>query len=41
MQFLFIEYKGQGNSSNANESRRIESALKAGVREPDLMFVLY
>jgi hypothetical protein len=39
--FLFLEYKGKGDSANANEARWIESALQTGVAEAALIFVLY
>jgi hypothetical protein len=39
--FLFLEYKGRGDSPNINEARWIESALNTGVSEDALVFVLY
>jgi len=39
--FLFVEYKGAGDKANQNELRWIESALKSGIPESALLFVLY
>lgn len=39
--FVFIEYKGAGDRPNRNEARWIGSALRAGVSESALSFVLY
>jgi hypothetical protein len=39
--FLFIEYKGAGDSSNQNEMRWINAALKCGVQPEELIFVTY
>lgn len=39
--FLFVEYKGAGDKPNQNELRWIESALKSGIPESALLFVLY
>lgn len=39
-QYRFVEYKGRGDRPNANESRWIEAALKAGVGQQELAFVL-
>lgn len=37
----FVEYKGRGDSSNANERTWIDAAIRTGVHEQDLTFVLY
>ena len=39
--FIFIEYKGEGDSPNQNEIRWINAAIKCGVRPEDLFFVTY
>lgn len=39
-EFLFVEYKGAGDKSNANELRWIASALRSGVDTSELHFVL-
>ena len=39
--FAFLEYKGEGDRSNRNESRWIEAALEAGVTAGQLWFVLH
>jgi len=38
-QTIFVEYKGEGDRSNRNESRWIDAALEAGVSEHDLLVV--
>jgi hypothetical protein len=40
-EFVFIEYKGAGDSSNQNEMRWINAALKCGVQPEELFFVTY
>ena len=40
-EFIFLEYKGQGDSPNRNETRWINAALKSGVRPESLFFVIY
>jgi hypothetical protein len=40
-EFIFIEYKGQGDSSNQNETRWINAALRCGVQPENLFFVIY
>lgn len=39
--FLFIEYKGKGDTPNANESSWISAALRYGVDPAQLMFAEY
>ncbi len=39
--YIFIEYKGKGDSSNQNEKRWIRSALKCGIKPDQLFFVSY
>ena len=39
--FAFLEYKGEGDRSNRNESRWISAALAAGVLPTQLWFVLH
>ncbi len=39
--FVFIEYKGEGDSSNQNETRWINAAIKSGIRPGQLFFVTY
>lgn len=39
--FVFIEYKGEGDSPNENETRWISAAIKSGIRPEDLFFVTY
>ncbi len=39
--FVFIEYKGEGDSSNQNEIRWINAAIKCGVQPEELLFVIY
>ena len=39
--FAFLEYKGEGDKSNRNEARWIESALAAGVEPGQLWLVLH
>jgi len=39
--FVFIEYKGKGDSSNKNESRWIRAAIAAGIDPQQLYFVVY
>jgi hypothetical protein len=38
---VFIEYKGEGDSSNGNKMRWINAALKCGVQPEELFFVTY
>ena len=38
-EFLFVEYKGPGDSSNKNESAWIAAAHRAGVADAQLLFV--
>ena len=38
---VFIEYKGEGDSPNKNETKWINSAIRCGVRTEDLIFVSY
>ncbi len=40
-QVIHLEYKGAGDWSNRNETGWIESALRAGVSEHDLWFVVH
>ena len=40
-EYVFIEYKGRGDSPNKNESRWIGAALAAGVEPEQLFFVVY
>jgi len=40
-QVIHLEYKGAGDRSNRNEAGWIEAALRAGVSEHDLWFVLH
>lgn len=40
-QIIHLEYKGAGDISNRNEAGWIEAALRAGVPEFDLWFVLH
>ena len=40
-QFVFLEYKGEGDRPNRNEAGWIAAALRSGVSEGDLWFVLY
>jgi hypothetical protein len=37
--FLFVEYKGPGDSSNKNETAWIAAARRAGVTDAQLLFV--
>lgn len=37
----FLEYKGEGDSSNRNEARWIEAALDAGILSTQLRFVVH
>jgi hypothetical protein len=39
--FVFLEYKGKGDSSNLNETRWIDAALKCDIRPEDMFFVTY
>ena len=39
--FIFIEYKGQGDSPNRNETRWITATLKCGVDPEQLFYVIY
>jgi len=39
--FVFLEYKGEGDSSNQNEMRWINAALKCGMQSEELFFVTY
>jgi hypothetical protein len=39
--YIFIEYKGKGDSSNQNEKRWIKSALKCGIKLEQLFFASY
>jgi hypothetical protein len=39
--FVFIEYKGEGDSSNQNEIRWINAAIKCRVQPEELFFVTY
>ena len=38
--FMFVEYKGPGDSSNKNESSWIAAARRAGVLDDQLLFVV-
>jgi hypothetical protein len=40
-QIIHLEYKGAGESSNRTEAGWIESALRAGVSQHDLWFVVH
>jgi hypothetical protein len=40
-EFIFIEYKGPGDSPNSNETRWINAALKCGINPESLYFVIY
>jgi hypothetical protein len=40
-EFLFIEYKGEDDTPNANESSWISAALRYGIRPGQLMFAEY
>jgi hypothetical protein len=39
--FLFIEYKGEGDTPNANESSWIAAALRYGIKSAQLLFAEY
>lgn len=39
--YIFIEYKGKGDSPNQNENRWIRSVLKCGIKPEQLFFVSY
>jgi hypothetical protein len=39
--FVFIEYKGEGDSSNLNEIRWNDATLKFGIQPEELFFVTY
>jgi hypothetical protein len=40
-EFAFLEYKGEGDRSNRNESRWVAAALSVGVLPSQLWFVLH
>jgi len=37
--YIFIEYKGEGDAPNKNETRWINAALKSGIKPEQLFFV--
>jgi hypothetical protein len=39
-EFIFIEYKGPGDSANKNEAAWIAAALRAGVVDAQLLFIV-
>ena len=39
--FIFIEYKGNGDSSNQNELSWIESAIQTGIKPEQMFFVSF
>ena len=39
--FIFLEYKGEGDSSNRNEKKWINTAIKCGIPPENLFFVTY